>query len=81
MLNAANEVAVAAFLGRQLAFQGIARLNAAVLDAHLAEHAGQRVEDLAAIVQADAWARGAATEWLAKQSEQPGQRSTARGDR
>ena len=80
VLNAANEVAVAAFLGRQLAFQGIARLNAAVLDAHLAEHAGQRVEDLAAIVQVDAWARGAATEWLAKQSEQPGQRSTARGD-
>ncbi len=78
VLNAANEVAVAAFLGRQLAFPQIAELNAAVLDAHLEEHAGQRVEDLDAIVRADAWARGAASEWLAKQ---PQPRGGSRGER
>jgi len=87
VLNAANEVAVAAFLGRQLAFPQIAELNAAILDVHLAEHAGQRVEDLKAIVRADAWARGAATEWLVKHPEHPKQsqqavlRSASRGGR
>ncbi len=68
VLNAANEVAVAAFLEREIDFPGIAALNAAVLDAHLAEHADSRVSELADVVRADAWARGAATEWLAKQA-------------
>lgn len=66
VLNAANEVAVEAFLGRQIAFPEIAGLNTAVLDAHLADHAGERVDQLDEVVAADAWARGAATEWLAK---------------
>ncbi len=66
VLNAANEVAVDAFLARRIAFPEIARLNGAILEAHLADHAGQRVEALDEVVAADAWARGAASEWLAK---------------
>lgn len=66
VLNAANEVAVEAFLARRIGFPDIAALNASVLEAHLAEHAGLRVDELDAVVAADAWARGAASEWLAK---------------
>ena len=72
VLNAANEVAVEAFLGRRIAFPDIARLNGDVLEAHLADHAGQRVEALDEVVAADAWARGAASEWLAKSASAPG---------
>ena len=55
-----------AILARRIAFPDIARLNAQVLEAHLAAHSGQRVDTLDEVVAADAWARGAATEWLAK---------------
>ena len=72
VLNAANEVSVEAFLARGIAFPEIARLNAAVLEAFLAEHAGERVDDLASVVAADAWARGAASEWLAKHAGRAG---------
>ena len=72
VLNAANEVAVEAFLGRRIAFPDIAHLNGAVLEAHLAEQAGQRVETLEEVVAADAWARGAASEWLAKAAARSG---------
>jgi 1-deoxy-D-xylulose-5-phosphate reductoisomerase len=53
ILNAANEVAVAAFLERQLPFLGIARLNAAVLAALPAGPEG----NLADVLAADAEAR------------------------
>lgn len=66
VLNAANEVAVDAFLSRRIGFTEIAALNGAVLEAHLDEHAGQRVDDIESVLVADAWARGAASEWLAK---------------
>ncbi len=66
ILNAANEVAVEAFLARQIAFPEIAALNGSVLESHLSARAGQRVDDLDAVISADAWARGAASEWLAK---------------
>jgi 1-deoxy-D-xylulose-5-phosphate reductoisomerase len=66
VLNAANEVAVDAFLASQIAFPEIGALNEAVLEAHLADHSGQRVDRLDAVMAADAWARGAASEWLAK---------------
>ena len=68
VLNAANEIAVGAFLERQIAFPEIAALNAAVLGTHLKDHLGVRVDDLDAVWAADDWARGAATEWLAKRS-------------
>lgn len=66
VLNAANEVAVAAFLERRIRFPAIAALNEAVLESHLADHRGESVDTLEAVLEADAWARGAANEWLAK---------------
>ncbi len=60
VLNAANEVAVQAFLDGRLAFPAIWRTVAAVMEAHtVTEHPG-----LEALVEADAWARRAATERL-----------------
>lgn len=69
VLNAANEIAVQAFLDRRIGFAGIAALDRAVLEAHLEDHRGDRVDTLEAVLAADAWARGAATEWLAKRSD------------
>jgi 1-deoxy-D-xylulose-5-phosphate reductoisomerase len=53
VLNAANEVAVEAFLAGKLGFTGIARVIARTMDAHRAGRAGT----LAEIRQTDAWAR------------------------
>ncbi|MFO0687225.1 MAG: 1-deoxy-D-xylulose-5-phosphate reductoisomerase [Myxococcota bacterium] len=66
VLNAANEIAVEAFLAGRIAFPDIAAINARVLDAHLADHAGEGVSELAAVRAADAWARAAAQDWLAE---------------
>lgn len=59
-LNAANEVAVEAFLAGQLPFDGIARLNAAVL----AQHDAGAVNSLDDILLVDAAARRQAVQWL-----------------
>jgi 1-deoxy-D-xylulose-5-phosphate reductoisomerase len=56
VVNAANEVAVAAFLDGRLNFAGIP----AVIESVLARHAAAPVSDLAAVLEADAWARSAA---------------------
>jgi 1-deoxy-D-xylulose-5-phosphate reductoisomerase len=56
VLNAANEVAVAAFLERRLPFTGIAR----VIEQTLARVPAQPAESLDAILAADAEARRAA---------------------
>lgn len=53
VLNAANEVAVAAFLNGQLRFNGIPALIAAVLDAHTTEP----VTSLQHVLELDRWAR------------------------
>jgi 1-deoxy-D-xylulose-5-phosphate reductoisomerase len=53
VLNAANEVAVDTFLAGQLAFTGIPRLIARVMDAHR----GQRGTSLEVIREVDQWAR------------------------
>jgi 1-deoxy-D-xylulose-5-phosphate reductoisomerase len=55
VLNAANEVAVEAFLGGQLPFPGISRVIAAALDA--ADPGRAEPATLAAVREADAWAR------------------------
>ncbi len=60
VLNAANEVAVAAFLDGAIAFPEIVATNAAVLEAHLAKARGRAVRDLADVREADAWARAQA---------------------
>lgn len=59
VMNAANEVAVAAFLAEKGSYLGIAECVEAVMDAH--ERAGvQRVESLEQLEELDAWARAAA---------------------
>jgi 1-deoxy-D-xylulose-5-phosphate reductoisomerase len=62
VLNAANEVAVAAFLEHRLSFLGIARLIAATLDS-VPQAA---LPDLAAVLEADRQGRTAASEILAR---------------
>lgn len=61
VLNAANEVAVEAFLDHRLPFTAIPRLIAAVLDAHAAVPA----DSLAAVLAADAEARATTRSLLA----------------
>lgn len=59
VLNAANEVAVDAFVEGRLKFPGIWGLVERVMDAHdLVEH-----PDLETIIEADRWARVKAAEW------------------
>jgi len=53
VLNAANEVAVAAFLEGRLPFTGIPAVVAAAMDAHVCEP----LESLEQVLAADAWAR------------------------
>jgi 1-deoxy-D-xylulose-5-phosphate reductoisomerase len=62
VLNAANEVAVAAFLEGRLAFLGIPRVIEAVLE----RHQNRPAHALAAVLEADAWARKVAETMLAK---------------
>ncbi len=62
VLNAANEVAVEAFLEGRLGFTGIADLVARVRDARPVEPAA----GLEAILEADAEARRAARDWLTR---------------
>ena len=52
-LNAANEVAVEAFLGARLGFTGIAHVIARTMDAHTVQHG----LTLRLVREADAWAR------------------------
>jgi 1-deoxy-D-xylulose-5-phosphate reductoisomerase len=64
VLNAANEVSVAAFLGGGIPFPAIAETNAAVLSAHIARSGAGTLRDLADVADADAWARARAGEQL-----------------
>jgi len=68
VLNAANEVAVAAFLDERIPFGTLPEVIRAVLDAHLAEHAGDKLERLDDVLEADAWARARASEQLEQES-------------
>ena len=56
VMNAANEVAVAAFLARRCSYLGIAQVVEATMDAHEAQGV-QRVESLEQLEEVDAWAR------------------------
>lgn len=62
VLNAANEVAVAAFLQRRLSFPGIWR----TVEAVMSEHRAIASPALDAILEADHWARLRADEQIAK---------------
>jgi 1-deoxy-D-xylulose-5-phosphate reductoisomerase len=64
VLNAANEIAVRAFLDGRIRLNEIALLNAAVMRAHAAE----KVADLETVLRVDRWARNAAEELIAAKS-------------
>ncbi len=64
VLNASNEVAVAAFLDHLIPFGAVADTNQKVLEAHLAEQRDTGVRDLADVLAADAWARARARQHL-----------------
>jgi len=71
VLNASNEIAVAAFLAKLIPFGAIADTNEAVLTQHLDEHAGVVVEDLSQVMAADGWARGEARTRLGLDADFP----------
>jgi 1-deoxy-D-xylulose-5-phosphate reductoisomerase len=60
VLNAANEIAVAAFLQGRIVFLDIGVLNAAMLAAHTV----RRVDELATVLEVDAATRQAARAWI-----------------
>jgi 1-deoxy-D-xylulose-5-phosphate reductoisomerase len=60
VLNAANEVSVAAFLAGEIPFPRISAINGSVLETFLASHEGECVESLEDVHAADAGAREAA---------------------
>ncbi len=63
VMNAANEVAVGLFLAGRLAFKSIAACVGAVLQSHRA----QPLESVAAVLEADRWARAEARTWAEAQ--------------
>jgi len=65
VLNAANEISVAAFLDGQIRFLEIAETNGAVLNSHVARSVSGELRDLNDVMEADAWARACAREWIA----------------
>ncbi len=62
VLNAANEVAVAAFLEGGIVFPRVAATNAAVLETHLSRSGETSLRDLDDVSEADLWARAHARE-------------------
>jgi len=64
VLNAANEVSVAAFLDERISFPTIPQVNRAVLDAHLNERSVGKLEDLDDVLEADAFARACAQQQI-----------------
>jgi 1-deoxy-D-xylulose-5-phosphate reductoisomerase len=65
VLNAANEVAVAAFLEGGIAFPRVAATNASVLETHLARGGESPLRDLDDVFEVDDWARAHAREQVA----------------
>jgi len=60
VLNAADEIAVEAFLNRKISFSDIPKLIAGTLEAHKPNKADR----LETIIEADTWARKYALQWL-----------------
>ncbi len=63
VLNAANEVAVAAFLYNRLSFNGIFP----IIDRTMNRHGGKNGSDLGQIIESDRWARDTALSLIRKQ--------------
>ena len=64
VLNAANEIAVSAFLDRRLAFTAIAEVIRSAMDAY-ERHGARSVQSLEEVREIDAWARAFAARALA----------------
>jgi len=64
VLNAANEIAVAAFLEGRIPFPGIASLNRSVLEDHVARDGAGKLANLEDVMDADRWSRERARAWL-----------------
>ena len=62
VMNAANEVAVAAFLAEESSYLGIAEC----VESAMARHDVRQVESLAQLEEVDAWARAEARAWVAE---------------
>lgn len=65
-LNAANEVAVAAFLNRELSFTDIAVVNQKVLSKVCADTSHSHSSDLESILELDRMARELASKWVSE---------------
>jgi 1-deoxy-D-xylulose-5-phosphate reductoisomerase len=65
VVNAANEIAVAAFLDGRIRFPEIAATNGAVLNSHVSRDGSGPLRDLADVMEADSWSRACAREWIA----------------
>jgi 1-deoxy-D-xylulose-5-phosphate reductoisomerase len=57
VLNGANEIAVAAFLGGRIGFREIHR----IIDKTMQRHPNSRAKDIGAVLAVDRWARQLAT--------------------
>ena len=68
VMNAANEIAVAAFLSEKCPYLGIAACVEATMDAHESGGCGgvQAVESLEQLEEIDVWARHTARAWISK---------------
>ncbi|MBL7684996.1 MAG: 1-deoxy-D-xylulose-5-phosphate reductoisomerase [Deltaproteobacteria bacterium] len=66
VLNASNEIAVAAFLEKEIQFLEIAEMVAAVLKVHDL----QDVQSLDQLIRVDAWAREEAKRWIKEERRQ-----------
>jgi len=66
VLNAANEVAVEAFLDGRISFYGIPEVIEYVMDEHVRLHGNVPATDIETILQMDAWARHEATTYIAR---------------
>jgi 1-deoxy-D-xylulose-5-phosphate reductoisomerase len=64
VVNAADEIAVAAFLEGRISFTGIPRLIQAALDAREQHTPVENAEPIDTIFQADLWARSFARNWV-----------------
>lgn len=71
VMNAANEVAVAAFLRNACGYLDIDGCVGAMMEAHEAGQGGglQKVESLDQLAEIDAWAREASATWLAAKAK------------
>ena len=71
VMNAANEVAVAAFLRDACGYLDIDGCVGAMMEAHEAGQGGglQKVESLDQLAEIDAWAREASAAWLAARAK------------